>query len=315
MITRRRALAALSATALLPALGGCGRAQEPPVAAAPFRLRHALSSALYGELPLADILPEAARCGADGIDIWCRRHGNQREQIPAMGDDAFPALLAQHGVRFAVDTCYPLGPFRLQQEMAWMRRLGGEVIVTGSPGAKEPSGAEARAAVVDFLERLKPHVARAEELDVTIAIENHGDQLICHPDALRCFAELNRSPRLGIAFAPHQLHRWGDRIPGLIRDLGAANLPFVYFQEHSPGIHAQVAKEVELQQLPGFGGGLDYRPIVAALRDVRFAGWVSIFMHPTPRGIPILPTTGEVTGAIRRSRAYIDHCLQEIARS
>ena len=103
-----------------------------------------------------------------------------------------------------------------------------------------------------------------------------------------------------------------DQLPGLIRDLGAKQIPFMYFQEHSAGIFAKVAKEIELQQLPGFGGALDYRPIVKALADIRYAGLVEIFMHPTPRGVPILPTVAEITAAINRSRDYVERCRREV---
>jgi len=116
-----------------------------------------------------------------------------------------------------------------------------------------------------------------------------------------------------VAFAPHHLHRWAGQMPALIRELGAAQLPFIYFQEHSAGISGKVAKEIEMQQMPGYGGGLDYRLIVKALRDIRFTGYASIFMHPTPRGIPILPTAAEVTAAINKSRDYVERCLKETA--
>ena len=36
-------------------------------------------------------------------------------------------------------------------------------------------------------------------------------------------------------------------------------------------------------------------------------------MHPTPRGIPILPTVGEITAAVNKSRAYLDKCILETA--
>jgi sugar phosphate isomerase/epimerase len=68
-----------------------------------------------------------------------------------------------------------------------------------------------------------------------------------------------------------------------------------------------------MRQMPGFGGGLDYRPIVKALREIDYGGWVEIFMHPTPRGIPILPTIPEVTSAINKSREYVERCLRETA--
>lgn len=306
MIPRRRFLQTLAAaTATVP-----GLARAAP--GAPFRLRYVLASALYGEMPLDVILPEVAKTGCEAIDLWCRVHGNQREQIAAMGDEAGAALLARHRVKLGVSTRYPLGPTGLQEEMAWLKKFGGGIIVTGSKGPREPAGAAARQAVRAFLELMKPHVAAAEEHGVTIALENHDKQLLYHPDALRYFAEFNRSPHLGLAFAPHHLHAWADQVPALIRDLGAGQIPFMYFQEHSDGIRQKAPKEIELRQLPGFGGGLDYRPIVRALHDIRYGGYVEIFMHPTPRGIPILPTVGEITGAINRARAYVERCRQEV---
>ena len=307
MITRRDFLKAAPTAALLSSLtpGAFG--------ADPFRLRYVLSSAMYGEMPLEVILPEVAKTGAEAIDIWCRVHGNQREQISEMGDEAFAALLAKHQAKVGVSTRYPLGPFKLQEEMAWVKKFGGKVVLCGSTGPKDPEGAEAKAAVQKFLEEMKPHVAKAEELGVTIAIENHSKQAIYHPDSLRYFAEFNRSPHLGIALAPHHLHLWADQIPALIRDLGASQIPFMYFQEHSEGMSTKATKEVEMQQMPGFGGALDYKPIVQALRDIRYAGYVEIFMHPVPRGIPILPTAPEITAAINKSREYVENCLRQTA--
>jgi hypothetical protein len=116
-----------------------------------------------------------------------------------------------------------------------------------------------------------------------------------------------------VAFAPHHLHKWADQIPALLRDLGSKQVPFMYFQEHSAGMFAKASKEVEMQQLPGFGGALDYKPIVKALRDIHYGGYVEIFMHPVPRGIPILPTAPEITAAINKSRAYVEDCLRQTA--
>jgi hypothetical protein len=196
--------------------------------------------------------------------------------------------------------------------MKWMKTFGGGIVVTGSGGPKGLPVSELKAAIRGFLERMKPHVATAEANGVTIAIENHSNSLLHHPDSLRYFAEFNRSAHLGVALAPHHFHPWIDQLPGLIRDLGAKQIPFMYFQEHSEGISQKVAKEIELRQLPGFGGGLDYRPVIKALADIRFAGLVEIFMHPTPRGVPILPTVAEITAAINRSRDYIERCRREV---
>jgi sugar phosphate isomerase/epimerase len=306
MILRRHFLHSLAVAAAAPVLSRAASGGA-------FRLRYILSSAMYGEMPLDVILPEVAKTGCEAIDIWCRVHGNQREQIAEMGDAAFAEMLERHKVKLGVSTRYPLGPTGLRDEMAWMKKFGGGIIVTGSKGPFEPSGAAAKAAVREFLEMMKPHVARAEETGVTIALENHDRQLLYHPDSLRYFAEFNRSPRLGVAFAPHHLHAWTDQIPSLIRDLGAKQIPFMYFQEHSEGIRRKAPKEIEMRQLPGFGGGLDYRPIVRALMDINYTGYVEIFMHPTPRGIPILPTVPEITAAINRAREYVEKCRQSVA--
>ena len=299
---RRKACQLLAA-----GLGAVGQVQGQE--ALPFQLRYVVSSAMYGEMPLATILPEVSKAGASAIDIWCRSHGNQREQLDELGHDNARILFARHQVTPAVFTRYPLGPFGLKPEMPVAKSFGAQLIVCGSSGPSEPKGNEAKTAVQTFLEKMKPEVAAAEEHGLTLAVENHDRQLLYHPDSLRYFAEFNRSKHLGIALAFHHLHAFADQIPTLIRDLGSMQIPFVYFQEHSVGIRKKVAKAIEMQQLPGFGGGLDYLPIVGALKDIDYKGYCEIFMHPVPRGIPILPTPGEVTAAINKSRAYIETCL------
>ena len=306
---RRKFLQSLAATSAVPSLAATAKTLA---ASELLKLRYVLSSALYGEMPLDEILPEVAKSGCEAIDIWCKVHGNQREQIAEMGDDAFAALMKKFGVKLGVSTRYPLGPLKLQEEMAWVKKHGGRMVLCGSTGPRDPEGVAAKEAVRKFLEDMKQHVAKAEELGVTIAIENHVGQAIYHPDSLRYFADFNRSSNLGIAFAPHHLFRWPDEIPKLIRDLGAKQIPFIYFQEHSEGMMKKTSKEIEMQQLPGLGR-LDYRPIVRALRDIGFTGYVEIFMHPTPRGVPILPTAAEITAAINKSREYVEKCILEVA--
>ena len=73
----------------------------------------------------------------------------------------------------------------------------------------------------------------------------------------------------------------------------------------------RMPKEKELLQMPG-RGPLDFKPLLAALRGIRFAGWTEIFMHPTPRGVAILDLPTDVTEEINRSRAYLESCLAAI---
>jgi len=299
------AAAAVSATATL-ATAEKPAAKQP--GGKPFALNYIVSSAMYGKMKLAEILPEVRKTGASSIDIWCLVHGNQREQIEAMGHDAFQALLKKNQVEASVFTRYPLGPFRLHDEMKTVKKFGCKTIVCGSTGPSEPSGAEAKAGVKSFLEKMKPHIAAAEEHGVTIAVENHARQLLYTPDSIRYFGDMNKSQHLGLAFAPHHLYKYVDQIPALIEHLGPS-VAFFYAQEHGHGSHKKLPKKEEMTQMPGFGGGLDYRPVVAALRKINFQGFTEIFMHPVPRGVPILPTAKEITAAINKSRVYLEQCL------
>ncbi len=306
---RRHFLQTSTAIAAASAVGAVARAED---AKQDFKLNYIVSSCMYGKMKLAEILPEVSKTGASDIDIWCLVHGDQREQIEAMGHDAFQALLKKHDISASVFTRYPLGPFRLQEEMKIVKQFGCKAIVCGSSGPREPSGAEAKAGVKAFLEKMKPHVAAAEEQGITIAVENHARQLLYTPDSIRYFADMNKSQHLGLAFAPHHLYKYVEEMPKLIEHLGPS-LAFFYAQEHGKGSHVKLPKKQEMMQMPGFGGGLDYRPLLAALRKINYQGFTEIFMHPVPRGVPILPTATEITAAINKSRAYLEDCLKATA--
>lgn len=54
---------------------------------------------------------------------------------------------------------------------------------------------------------------------------------------------------------------------------------------------------------------LDFGPLMRQLAAQQFSGPLEIFMHPVPRGVPILPTVAEITTAITESRTYLDNLL------
>ena len=270
----------------------------------PFQLNYILASCMYGTLPLAEIVPEVKKIGSDRIDIWPRVHGAQREQIESMGNDAFAKLLATHGVGLGISTRFDLGPFGLAEERAFAQEFGASLIVTGSRGPKDLVGGELRAAVANFAEALKPHIAAAESHGITIGIENHSSALIESPDSMRWLIEFTDSPHLGIALAPYHLPDDAELVAQLIEDLGPG-LALFYAWQHGMGCHEKLPKEQELMQMPG-RGTLDFGPILSALKKIDYAGWTEIFMHPVPRGIPILDTAADVTDEINRARHYLD---------
>lgn len=278
-----------------------------------FRLKYTLGSCMYGYTDLAEILPEVKKVGATAIDIWPKVHGNQREQLDEIGEEAFVAMLRRAGVTLSCITQYKLGPFALQDEMRLAKRLGCPTIVTGGKGPKGLGGDDLKQAVSKFVEAMKPHLEVAEENGVTIAIENHANNLIESPDSLKWLAELRPSKHLAIALAPYHLPQNADAIGDLIRSLGGSIAVF-YAWQHGMGCMEKLPKAQELLQMPG-RGEMDFTPLLAALRDIRFEGWSEIFMHPVPRGVPILESTAAVTAEINRSRAYLQECLDRIAET
>ena len=297
-ISRRDFCAAAAAAALAPTAFA---AKEG------FTLNTIVASSMYGCLPLAEILPEVPKTGAKHIDIWPKGHANQREQMEAMGHDKFAALLKTHGVQLGMLTHYDLGPFGLQPEMKVAQKLGARILICGGSGPRGLEGAALKKAVGDFAEKMKPHVAAAEAHGVTIGVENHGNNLIMSPDSMKWLAELAPSKHIGIALAPYHLPQDPKLIAKLMTDLGDRLVHF-YAWQHGKGCHKKMPRADEHLQMPG-RGPLDFVPILAALKRINYPGWTSVFMHPTPRGIPIMDTAAEVTAEILRAQKHLEGCL------
>ncbi|MCA8993543.1 MAG: sugar phosphate isomerase/epimerase [Planctomycetaceae bacterium] len=297
MISRRHFLAAVASAAAVSALPVSGAETK-------WKPKYILGSCMFGETDVHEIMPEVHKIGATAIDIWPRVHGNQREQLDEMGEDVFRALLEKHDVSLGCITQYKLGPFGLKDEMQLARRFGCPVIVTGAKGPKGLSGSELKAAVGVFAEQMKPHLEIAEETGVTIAIENHGGNLMDSADALRYLMDLRSSDNLGVALAPYHLDQDPEMLAKLIRDLGD-KIAMFYAWQHGMGCMTKLPKEQELLQMPG-RGDLDFGPLMTALSEINYQGWFEIFMHPVPRGVPILEPTSAATEEINRARAYLE---------
>ncbi|MBT5926317.1 MAG: sugar phosphate isomerase/epimerase [Verrucomicrobia bacterium] len=278
-----------------------------------FQLRFCLPSCMYGQLSLDVILPEVHRSGATVIDLWPMGHGNQREQAEAMGWDGFQSKLDEHEVSVGCLTRYDLGPFGLQEEMALAGRLKCPMIVTGGKGPVGLEGQELKQAVATFVEKLKPHLEIAARHDVTVSIENHANNLIHTPDSIRWLADFASDLPLTVALAPYHLETLGlnsQSLGKLIRDLGA-NMSMFYAWQYGMGCMTKLSKPQELLQMPG-RGTLDFTPILEALKSIQYQGWTEVFMHPVPRGIPILPSAFEVTREINRARRYLESSLKSV---
>jgi sugar phosphate isomerase/epimerase len=304
--SRRGLLAGLAGGALmsgLAALAGGASAER-------WRPRFILASALYGGSPLEAILPEVARAGCDTIDLWPRPHGTQREEVDRLGPERVRKRFEAAGVGLGSIACYKPGPFALAGEFDVATRLGGEgvILVTGCPGDADLAGDPLDRALRDFLERLGPGIEAARQAGGFIAIENHAKSLLKSPESIRRLAALAKSDRVGIALAPHHLPQDPALLAELAHDLGP-KLLFVYAQQHGRGAWEKVPKEEELLQMPG-RGPLDFGPLLRQLAAMRYAGPIEIFMHPTPRGVPILDSVEAVTAEVNRSRTHLESLVQ-----
>jgi sugar phosphate isomerase/epimerase len=296
----------LSATALTSV--AIARAKAAP-SSGRWQGNYILSSALYGDAPLAAILSEVAASGCSSIDLWPQPHGKQREEVDAMGVLATADLLRAHGVRLGGIACYRPGAFQLATEFEVARQLGDPetVLVTMAKGDGNATGDALDSAIREFLQKLQPAIKEAEAGGGVIAIENHSGSLLKSPASIRRFAALVESDRVGLALAPHHLPQEGALLADLAGEAGDV-LKFVYAQQHGKGSTEPLPKEEELLQLPG-RGPLDFGPLMRQLAAMKFAGPIEIFMHPVPRGVPILPTVAEITEAVQASKAYLESLL------
>lgn len=297
-MNRRHFLQSLAALAAAPACA----------ADTAWKLNYMLASSMYGNLSLAEILPEVKKTGATGIELWPKKHGTQREELDAIGHEKFAAMLKEAGVSFGGTTRYDLGPFKLTEEISVVNKLGGNFIVTGGAGEYKVSPEQLKLNVKDFVEKMKPHAEVAAKNGVVIAIENHINNLIDTPDSLLWLADYVRDVAgLGIALAPYHLPQDTAQLSSLIRHCDRT-LTLFYAWEHGLGCMKPMPKAEELQQMPG-RGPLDWKPLLTALREINFTGPTEIFMHPTPRGIPILPTAAETTAEIIRAKQHLDSLI------
>lgn len=276
-----------------------------------FKLNYLLATCLYGYADLQMILPELSKLGVSCIDIWPMIHGNQREQLDKIGESSFKKLLEKYNARLGCITQFKLGPFDLLNEMDIASRFGCNLIVTGTTkdDGKCLTGLELKKAIKLFIEKMKPQLEKAEEKGITIAIENHSNLLLNSFDAIKYFFELRTSKMLKVALAPAHLPQDEIAISNLIRYLGDDGLGLFYAWQYGKGfIGTKLSKSDECLQLPG-KGDLNFTPMIAALKDINYHGFTEVFMHPTPRGIPIGESIEDVSSKIIMSHEYLnDKC-------
>ncbi|MHC4331510.1 MAG: sugar phosphate isomerase/epimerase family protein [Planctomycetota bacterium] len=286
-LNRRRFLKAAGisgAAAIMPPVLSA-LAQEP-AAGRKWRMRLSTSSIHFMQLSIEQACERIAKLGFEAIDIWSAHEGcpHLDDVAKRLGPEGLKELLTKHKLKLFAFSVYRGGYERYAELLG---KSGGGVAVRGSSGPCKPEELTAR--MRKFLEGLKPLVELAEKHNSYLAIENHGNALLCSQDSFKAFVDNNTSPRLGIALAPYHVQTQKASVPDAIRICGK-QLFFFYAWQHYRGA----------EQLPGVGP-TDMTPWIKAIAEVQYRGYVNPFMHGHPEA--------DVMAAnLAKSRDYLKEC-------
>ena len=257
-----------------------------------WRMRLSTSSIHFMGLPIEQACERIARLGFEAIDIWSAHQGcpHLDDVAKRLGPEGLKEMLATNKLKLFAFSVYKGGYERYAELLG---KAGGGVAVRGSSGPCRPQELTAR--MREFLESLKPLAELAEKHNSYLAIENHGNALLCSQDSFKAFVDINKSPRLGIALAPYHVQTQKASVPEAIHICGK-QLFFLYAWQHCPGN----------EQLPGVGP-TDMTPWMRALADIRYRGYVNPFMHGHPEA--------DVMAAnLAKSRDYLKECHEKASR-
>jgi sugar phosphate isomerase/epimerase len=271
----RAGAAGVGGAMALHALGQEAKPGPPP-------FQFSTSTIMYWDSPLEVALEEVAKTGCQAVDIWEAPDAPEKhmEWVELRRPAYLRSLVESFGLKlFAFSIYWSPGNKRLQR-LEWLAEAGGQVAVLGG-GAGEGQPVSAG------IDALKPLVERAEALGLRIAGENHSGSSLHTVASLREFASLAQSPALGIALAPYHVMIAQEPVPEAVKACGP-KLFFFYAWQQAPG----------MQELPG-DGTLDFRPVLASLREVGYRGYLNIFTHThVPKD--------QMTAGIIAARKYLE---------
>ena len=293
LVDRRRFLAGLACGAAATAAPNLLRAKAAKAEKQPWKMRLSTSSIHYSKLPIEKACERIAALGFESIDIWSAHAGcpHLDDVQKRLGADGLKDLLAKNKLKLYAFSVYS-GGYRRYAEL--LGKSGGGVAVRGSAGGCKPNELAAR--MKAFLEALKGDAELAEKYDSYIAIENHGGSLLGSLDSFKAFADLNKSPRVGIALAPYHLQGRKASVPDAIRAAGK-HLFFFYAWQRARGV----------LQLPGHGP-TDFVPWIAALAEIGYKWYVNPFMHHEP-------APDVMSAALTKTRDYLQSCHAKACRA
>lgn len=294
-LTRRTFLkrtAALSAAVL--ASRRSSPAREAPPAALAFEPRFAICNETFQGWPFEKVCGFAAECGYGGVEIAPFTLADSVTDVSVGKRSELRKQAERHGLEVAglhwllaktkgLYLTIPEPDVRkktseyLEELARFCADLGGKLLIFGSPKQRDllPGVTHEKA-----LEYAKEVFTRAlpvlEKTDVTIAIEPLSPRTTTFLRTAKEAMELVKlvdSPRFRLILDCYAMSTEKRPIPELIR---AHRSHLVHFHANDPN-----------GQGPGFGE-LDFVPILEALRDIRYDGWISVEVFDNSPGAEVL---------------------------
>lgn len=197
---------------------------------------------------------------------------------------------------------------KLEKRMRYTRYMGGDYIDTNSG----PVGSEKR-----FHENLARVIDLAEELNLCVCLETHGDMIRTGADGRRLFEKIH-SPRIRISYDPANIYFYNEGTVDPAQDLREA-LPYVGMI-HFKGVHHNEDKSewgFPLIEESVTTSIFDYDRFFGLLEDSRYSGMVAIelegrFRHVRGKGFVIDPVWPE-TEVVEKYNRDIDYLSRRLS--
>lgn len=257
-------------------------------------MKYAICNETFGDWSFDRAFALAAECGYTGVEIapftLAADAGDvtpsQRSETVAQAAAAGLEVIGLHWLLAKTEGYYLTSPeadvrARTSEYLATLARLcrdlGGDVLVLGSPQQRNllpgVSLDEATGYAADVLAGALPTL---EQTQVTLALEplgpSEGDFLLTAADAVALMKQID-SPHVRLHLDCKAMSSETDSIPDLLR---RHRDEMVHFHANDPN-----------RLGPGFGE-LDFRPIMAALREIAYDGWVSVEVFDYSPGAEVL---------------------------
>ncbi len=272
-------------------------------------MKFAICNETFRDWPIDRAFAFAAECGYTGIEIAPFTLANyvtdldasRRAEVRRQAEAAGLEVVGLHWLLAKTEGFHVTSPDadtrrRTAEYLADLARccadLGGRLMVFGSPlqrnlgpGTSREQGFEYAAEVIG---RALPVLEAAE---VTLALEPLGSEetnfLVTTVEAVELIERIG-SPHVRLHLDCKAMSTESTPIPDLIR---VHRRLLAHFHANDPN-----------RQGPGFGE-LDFHPILAALGEMDYPGWVSVEVFDYTPGIEELA---------RRSIDYLQHCLADV---